>query len=126
MRDYTTVGPSPYDESCAELGAPGYMGKAHAECRRFIDAIVSKLGPPPRGAQLAVKGFPHEYGTYYEVVCYFDDANETASEYAYACESQAPATWADTARVDWRSALLEQPPTLAEIASRPVAGAPQR
>lgn len=119
MRDYITVGPSPYDEPCAQLGEPNYTAAARAECRRFIEAIAAKLGPPPKGALLAVKGFPHEYGTYYEVVCYFDDADEAATEYACACESKAPATWSDTDRVDWRTEILAQPPTLAELATRP-------
>lgn len=93
MRDYINIGSAPCDEDCAQVGQPNYASKAQQECGRFIEAIRSKLGPEPQGAELRVKGFPHDFGRYYEVVCYFDDNNEAAMEYAFKCEAEAPTTW---------------------------------
>jgi hypothetical protein len=93
MRDYLTLGSSPCDEDCAQVGQPDYEARAQEECRRFILLIRQKLGPEPEGAWLSTKSFPHDFGTYYEVVCLFDANDEAAAHYAYRCESELPATW---------------------------------
>ena len=92
-RDYIDIGPTPAEEDCAQVGSPDYHTKARPECIRFIDLIRKVLGPEPEGATLQVKSNPHDFGSYLSVVCYFDDANEAASEYAYRCEEAAPTRW---------------------------------
>ena len=67
MRDYFSIGPTPSAEDCAQVGQPDYRRKALAECQRFIELIRKTLGPEPEGAELAIKSFPHDFGTYYEV-----------------------------------------------------------
>ena len=93
MRDYTSIGPSPCEETCVQVGADDYSRLARIECQRFIDAIRQTLGPEPDGASLRVKSFPHDFGSYMEVVCYYEDENETATDYAFKCESESPSTW---------------------------------
>lgn len=93
MRDYFCIGSSPWNEPCAQVGEPDYQTKAFKECRRFIRRLRKTLGPEPEGAELRTKGFEHDFGTYYEVVCYFDIENELARAYAQRCEDDAPATW---------------------------------
>ena len=93
MRDYLTIGSAPCDEDCAQVGQPNYIWQARQECQRFIQLIRTKLGPEPEGARLAVTSFPHEFGDYLEVVCHFDTDVSAAVDYAYQCESEAPATW---------------------------------
>ncbi len=92
-RDYVDIGSSPSDEDCAQVGSPDYYTRAKAECARFIELIRKTLGEVPPGAHLAVKSNPHDFGTYYEVVCYYQDDDEEARKYAYRCESDAPAKW---------------------------------
>ena len=94
-RDYIDIGSSPAYEECAQVGSPDYAQRAREECNQFIDLIRRVMGPEPEGARLAVKSNPHDFGTYYEVVCYFDTDNEEASNYAYRCEGEAPSTWDD-------------------------------
>jgi hypothetical protein len=96
VKDYINIGSTPCEEECAQVGSEDYGVRALAECRRFIEAIRLKLGPEPDGARLTVKAFQHDLGTYHEVVCYHDDDNEAATQYAYDCESQAPERWTDT------------------------------
>ena len=96
MRDDISIGSAPCEESCVQVNPVGdYHEAMRAECRRFLDLIRKKLGPEPEGARLAVKSNPHDFGTYYEVVCYFEDGDEEAREYALLCEGEAPTTWKD-------------------------------
>lgn len=93
MRGELSIGPAPANEPCAQVGVPGYAGRARDECRRFIDLIRRAIGPEPPGARLRVKGFLHEFGTYYEVVVEYNSEDEAAVDYAYRVEREAPATW---------------------------------
>ena len=95
MRDFMEIGSSPCDEPCAQVGEDNYMERGREECKRFIELIRKKLGDEPPGAHLATKTFPHDFGSYAEVVCYFEDSDEEANRYAYLCESEAPRTWQD-------------------------------
>lgn len=92
-RDYINIGSTPCNEDCAQVGTENYSSRAREECRRFIEAIRETLGDEPEGAQLAVKAFSHDFGTYYEVVCWYDEDNAEAEEYAFKCESDAPTDW---------------------------------
>lgn len=92
-REYIEIGPSPAEESCAQVGEDGYIVNALSECRRFIDLIRRKLGPEPEGASLEVKKFPHDFGYYVEVVCYFDESKPASVDYAFRVEANAPAKW---------------------------------
>lgn len=96
MRDYISIGSAPCDEDCVQVDPKqDYIGPMKAECRRFMELIKKKLGPEPEGAYLSIKGNPHEFGTYYEIVCYYDDQNEEAVKYAFRCEAESPRTWTD-------------------------------
>lgn len=96
MRDYMEIGSSPCYEDCVQVNPRGdYHEAMREECRRFLELIRKKLGPEPPGAHLAIKNNPHDFGTYYEVVCHFDDTDDEARTYAFRCESDAPRTWAD-------------------------------
>ena len=63
------------------------------ECQRFIELIRETLGPEPEGAELAIKSFPHDFGTYYEVVIWFDPNDAVALAYAVRCDDDTPRTW---------------------------------
>ena len=91
--DYISIGSTPLYERCTQVGTPDYWERAREECRRFLDLIRKKLGPEPPGARLKVKSFPHDFGSYLEVVCLFEEDNEEAKSYAYKCEAEAPTKW---------------------------------
>lgn len=92
-RNYIDIGSTPCEEPCDGVGAEASVQKA--ECKRFINVIRQKLGLEPGTARLAIKANSHDFGTYYEVVCYFDDADPIGENYAFFCESNSPATWTD-------------------------------
>ena len=100
MKDYISISCTPYAEDCVQVGEENYAKRAKEECRRFLKLIRKKLGPEPEGAQLKIRGFPHDFGTYYEVACEYNDFEFPQSiDYAYACESDGPQTWDDTTPV---------------------------
>ena len=93
MKDYLSIGSSPAEEDCAQVGTDNYREIARKECKAYIDQIRRQLGDEPEGAFLAIKSFPHDFGSYLEVVCFFDDNNEIASNYAFKCESETWPNW---------------------------------
>ena len=95
MQNYLELGSTPCDEECAQVGEEYYAAKSLSECSRFIKCIRITVGNEPSGAKLQVKSFQHEFGLYYEVVCYYDESNEASAEYAFKCESDGPTTWCD-------------------------------
>lgn len=94
-QDYIEIGPGPCNEECAQVGSPNYRTNALRECQTYIQAIRNYLGQEPDGALLSYKWFPHDSGSYVEVVCFYDIENEQAREYAFKCEAKAPMTWED-------------------------------
>ena len=95
MENYLVLAPSPTEEDCVQVGTDNYAARARAECQRFITLLRTTFGPEPQGARFAVKSFPHDFGDYLEVICYFDDTLPASVEYAYHCEDNLPATWDD-------------------------------
>lgn len=91
--DYITLGATPCDEPCAQVGSPDYYEKAMVECRRYRDLLLKRFGEPPEGARFGIKSFPHDFGSYHEVVVVFEIENEKAKEYAYNVEANLPARW---------------------------------
>jgi hypothetical protein len=93
MQDYINIGCVPADEPCAQLGSPGYYERAKLECSLLKEVMIREAGMPPLGARLAIKGHPHDFGTYYELVCIYNDELPRAREYAFYCESNLPMEW---------------------------------
>ncbi len=92
-RKYIEIGQGPAEESCAQVGSSGYDEIAPREAERSIHLIRDHLGTEPQGARLMVKRFPHEFGSYYETVCTYDEDNPEAMGYAMKCENEAPVRW---------------------------------
>lgn len=102
MRDYMTIGSSPVDEKCVNVGEENYESRSLDECNKYIALIRKKLGPEPHAAQLRTKLFPHDFGSYREVVCYFDDKEPASVAYSLACEAHGPQMWSDETPFDWK------------------------
>ena len=95
MRNYIEIGSTPVNEDCQQLG-DGYIPTlAQSECKRFRELIRQVCGMEVGTASLGIKANAHDFGTYYEVVCYFSDDDELGQAYAYHVESNAPMNWSD-------------------------------
>jgi len=94
MTDHVTIGATPADEPCAQIGEEGYGLKALAECNRFRRVIRAALGPEPEGSRLLVHASAHDFGVYYEVAFRYDSAEAAHRAYAARCESrEIPTKW---------------------------------
>lgn len=80
------IGPSPSEESCAQLGDEDYARCARVECTAYIGQLRRVYGPEPEGAELKVGWNSHDYGRYAEVECRADESMPEAVEYAYRIE----------------------------------------
>lgn len=87
MIDHISIGSTPSEEDCAQVGSPDYSTRARAECKRYLAALIAHYGNPPDGASLRIKSNPHDFGSYHEVNVYYDDESEKAVEYAYKVEA---------------------------------------
>lgn len=103
MRDYLTLGPTPSDEKCSQVGTDNYVEQSKKECtayvhqleRLFTTAIDSKV---PEDCYFGIKRFDHDFGSYREVVIYYDSDNEESSNFAFNVENNCPANWDDEAK----------------------------
>lgn len=93
MNGFLCLGSSPPEENCAKVGQPEYAKQVRQECRRYIEIIRKFVGKEPVNCELKIKSFPHDFGTYYEVVCCFEETDEIAMTYAFKCENNGPLTW---------------------------------
>ena len=100
MRDYLSISCSPASESCAQVGTENYEVQSGRECRALIAQLRRQFGTEPMLARLSIRSFPHDFGSYKEVVCYYDDEDEEARDYAFRLESELPEFWDDEAKFD--------------------------
>lgn len=103
MRDYLTLGPTPYDEPCAQLGTDHFYAKSRIESDAYIHQLLRQFGDPPGLCFFRTKPFHHEFGTYYEVVITFFDDDEEAAHFAYHVENNLPARWDEEALNELRA-----------------------
>jgi hypothetical protein len=89
--DFIYLGSCPTDEPALPAGSP--RKEQMDQCKLYIDLIEFECGPTPEGTWLTVKWENHEFGSYAEVVCWYDGDNETAREYAFGCEANSPRRW---------------------------------
>ena len=92
------LGPTPAEESCAQVGLPNYRERALKECRAYLRQLVRVFGEPPAGARFALTSEAHDFGTYYEVVVQYDVQDEVASAFAFRVEANLPDEWDVQAR----------------------------
>jgi hypothetical protein len=98
MRDCIDVGCAPTEEDCAQVGQPEYATQARKECRAYIHQLRRMFGEEPEGASLSIKSNPHDFGSYFSVVCFYDPALPPSREYAFRCEGKSPREWDAEAR----------------------------
>lgn len=100
MRDYVELGSSPAEEDCVQLGSDDYYLRSRVECAIWAAQLRRAFSNMPDGIKLGIKGFNHDFGTYHEVVAYFDDSDEEASDFAWKMQDDAPAHWDEEALQD--------------------------
>lgn len=95
MRDYLTLGPTPACEECEQVGPNFNASVARKEMRAYINQLKRQFG---EDTQFGIKSFPHDFGSYSEVVVYYNPDNEKEMEAAFNVESNLPENWDNEAR----------------------------
>lgn len=94
MKDFVSLGSTPAGEECVQVGAENYYELSKEEAKKYITLLREKFGDETtKGCRLAAKSFPHDFGSYTEVVCHFDDNDEEAMKFAYNMENNLPEYW---------------------------------
>ena len=99
---YIQLGPVPAEEECMQVGDVG-LPDLIREVRIFKDQLC-RMFP---GHQFGVKTFPHDFGTYVEVVVYYDEMNFVSEERALEVDENLPSRWDDEARAAHDALMLE-------------------
>lgn len=100
MRDYLTLGATPCEEPCAQVGEHNYSSKARREGNAYINQLKRMFGDPPGESYFTIKSFPHDFGTYHEVAIVFDPDNKIEVEFAYKLDRELPGNWDDQAKAE--------------------------
>lgn len=96
-KDFMYLGTAPYEEECVQVeSGKDYLPAMREECNRFINLLRDTFGKEPEGARLAIRSEMHDFGSYLEVVCWFDEDIPESVEYAYNIEGNTPARWPST------------------------------
>jgi len=103
---YLELGPTPYNEDCAQVGTDNYSYKAGKECniysRQLWRFLKDKRGitqeTAPYSFNIITKSFPHDFGSYYEVCAKYSDGDEVAIELAFWLEDNLPGEWDEEAK----------------------------
>src|SRR3954467_11791277 len=88
MSDYLELGPVPCEENCQPVGMPEYDGQM---ARRELNVYKYQLERMFPLLNFGVKWFPHDFGSYGEVVAYWNDEEEM--EAVYDIEDKLPMKW---------------------------------
>lgn len=92
------LGPTPAEEPCAQVGQINYREQALKECRAYLRQLARHFGEPPPETRFALTRETHDFGTYFEVVVWYDPEDEASREFAFRTEDDLPARWDAQAR----------------------------
>jgi len=96
--EYLTLGPTPYDEPCQQVGTASYNHNAAlTEMRRYQHMLETMLetefGKDSLQIRLTVKSFPHDFGSYSEVCVMYNPDDQTSVNQAFWLDNNLPANW---------------------------------
>lgn len=97
-----TLGSSPTDETCVQLGTPNYEIRAHLELTAYRDQLYRLMAKSakvrPSEFRLKIRENPHDYGIYLDLVAAFDADDEASSNLFEWLDHHTPDLWDDEAR----------------------------
>jgi hypothetical protein len=91
--DYFTIGCTPGDEPCIQVGHPKYSEIARTECSYYIQDLTHNLrnrfsltDTQDLSVVFRIKSFPHDFGSYHEVAVYYDPSDQISVDQAIVAE----------------------------------------
>ena len=94
MKDYFEIGPTPCSEDCAQVGSENFRLIASIEMEAYIDQLYRMFGEKIENSSISFgkKWFNHDFGSYGEVVVFYDDDDPNA-HLIYEIERELPEFW---------------------------------
>lgn len=94
MREYFTLGGTPCDEECAQVGSEDYGQRMRVESRAYVAQLYRMFpGAVEANCDFRNKSFSHDFGTYHEVCITFDPNEDASARFACNVEKNLPAKW---------------------------------
>ena len=95
MLDYLNLGSTPSNEDCTQVGSPDYQNRADKELDAY-KAQLERMFPgleTHKHMKFKKMWFPHDFGSYGEIVITFDVDNELEAATAIEIEWNTPTNW---------------------------------
>jgi hypothetical protein len=95
--NYIELGCAPCDESCAQVGEPGFRERARKEMDAYINQLYREF-PDLRLSSVFLKKMwvQHDFGVYGEVIAEYGDDDESYA-LAVQVENYLPCNWDEEA-----------------------------
>ena len=100
---YVGEGPVEHEEEMPLMTEDNYAYRVRVWLKRWVDQIRNAYGEEPVGSYLKIKPNHHDFGVYYSVEYYYDDAVSEHADYAYRIEADPNgmlAEWDDVGGFD--------------------------
>lgn len=98
MKQFLPIGCTPFDEDCTQVNPNvDYKPKMQKECdvyKRQLSREFKLIGD----MKFAVKWETSDFGSYAEVVVYYNDKSEEESHLAYTIEKYSSSHWDEEAK----------------------------
>lgn len=96
------IGPTPNGENCAQVGNNNYdyYSLSKMENIAYINQIKRIFPDMPSGLRITREGYPHDFGSYYEVIAKWRSGDDAAEEFAYRIQNESPENWDNEARAE--------------------------
>ena len=101
--DYITLGSTPSDELCAQVGSDDYYELSRIEClvfKRMLERKFPIFTSLQNDCYYKTKCFEHDFGTYREVCIFYAEDNDKALNFALKIEAKIPLRWDRQAKKD--------------------------
>jgi hypothetical protein len=93
MKEYLELGSAPADEDCIQVGDNDYVPAMLKDCKRYKEQLTKQFLNIPDSCSFSIKQFPHDFGSYYEVVIYYDPNIPASIDFAFNVENNLPNNW---------------------------------
>lgn len=96
--DVLTIGPTPSDEDCVQVGTDLYGELNPLEIRAYAQQIERMFPNRPENVMFKRNSESHDFGTYHELGLKWDTNDEAATEWVFNVENNSPSNWDEQAR----------------------------
>jgi hypothetical protein len=104
MMDEISLGATPAEEKCAQVGSQEYSERARTECAVYRRQLIRQYKAEhecedlPEGCSLRIASHSHDFGSYQEVAVRYNDSFPEAVDAAFWFDANLPGHWDEDAK----------------------------